>query len=91
MCPLSLVADTEGFIRQMRTWQFFHKPQDVSSEPNKTTNEPGQSTERSVVQPPKKKEPNWTPLEGSCSRLDIYAQATRRCINARFINFTHNV
>eukprot|EP00061_Rhincodon_typus_P009978 g33887.t1 len=53
--PIGLVADSEEFIRRMRVQEFFHKPQGVSSEPNETTNEPEQSTERSVVQRPKKK------------------------------------
>eukprot|EP00061_Rhincodon_typus_P011565 g36676.t1 len=42
--PIGLVADTEEFIRPMGLREFFHKPQDVSSEPNETTNEPEQST-----------------------------------------------
>eukprot|EP00061_Rhincodon_typus_P012684 g38576.t1 len=48
MDPIGLTA--EEFIRRMRLQEFFHKPQDVSSEPNETTNEPEQSTEvRSAV------------------------------------------
>eukprot|EP00061_Rhincodon_typus_P013082 g39240.t1 len=75
----------------MRFCKFFHKPQDVSSEPNEITNEHEQSTERSTVQRPKKKELNWTPLEGRCPRLDMYAHAARRCVNARFISRAHKV
>eukprot|EP00061_Rhincodon_typus_P017683 g46481.t1 len=64
----------------MRLREFFRKPQDLSSEPNETTNESRQSTrERSVVQQPKNKESNWTPPEGRCPRLDMYAQASILC------------
>eukprot|EP00061_Rhincodon_typus_P010549 g34917.t1 len=86
MNPVGLVADTEEFIRRMRLREFFHKPQDASSEPNETTNEPEQSMKSSVVQQPKKKESNWTPPKDRCPRLDTYAQAVRRCINATFIS-----
>eukprot|EP00061_Rhincodon_typus_P017775 g46628.t1 len=55
MDPIGFLAETEEIIRRMRIWEFFYKPQDVSSEPNETTNELGQSTERSAVQRPKKK------------------------------------
>eukprot|EP00061_Rhincodon_typus_P012301 g37940.t1 len=79
------------FVRQMRLQEFFHKPQDVSSKPNETTNEPEQLTERSVVQRQKKKESNWIPPEGHCPRLDMYSQAARRCINARFISHVQKV
>eukprot|EP00061_Rhincodon_typus_P018927 g48319.t1 len=80
MDPIGHAADTEEFHRQMRFWEFFYKPQDVSSEPNETTKELEQSKERSVVQRPKKKESNWTSPEGCCPRLDMYAQAVRRCV-----------
>eukprot|EP00061_Rhincodon_typus_P005971 g26121.t1 len=89
MGPVGLVADTEEFIRRMWVWDFIHKPQKVSSEPHETTNEPEQLTERSMLQRPKKKELNWTPTEGRCPSLDMYAQAIRRCINIRFISRAH--
>ncbi|XP_078084718.1 uncharacterized protein LOC144503758 [Mustelus asterias] len=87
--PISLAADTEEFIRRMRLREFFHKPQKANSKHNETANEPEQPTERSAVQQPKRKESNWTPPEGRCPRLDMYAQAVRRCINTRFISRTH--
>eukprot|EP00061_Rhincodon_typus_P010908 g35545.t1 len=48
-------------------------------------------TERSIVQQPKKKESNCTHPEGPCPWLDIYTQAIRRCVNARFISHAHKV
>ncbi|XP_078061335.1 uncharacterized protein LOC144487148 [Mustelus asterias] len=86
--PISLAADTEEFIRRMRLREFFHKPQEANSEHNETANEPEQQTERPAVQP-KRKESNWTPPEGRCRRLDMYAQAIRRCVNTKFISRTH--
>eukprot|EP00061_Rhincodon_typus_P002042 g16444.t1 len=53
----------------------------VTSEPNETTNEPEQLTERSMVERPKK-ELNWTPAEGHCPSVDMYAQTIRKCVNA---------
>eukprot|EP00061_Rhincodon_typus_P013221 g39455.t1 len=91
MDHIGLPADTEEFIRRMRLQEFFHKPQDVSSHPNETTNESEQLTERSLVQQLKKKELNWTPPEGCFPRLDMYAEAIRRCVNARFICRTHKI
>eukprot|EP00061_Rhincodon_typus_P019033 g48467.t1 len=67
----------------MRLREFFRKP-------NETTNKPAHS-ERFVVQQPKKSVSNWTPLEGSCPRLNMYAQAVRRCVNARFIGRTQEI
>eukprot|EP00061_Rhincodon_typus_P016369 g44556.t1 len=75
----------------MRFWEFFHKPEDVSNQPNDTTDEPEQLTERLVVQQPKKKESNLNSPEGHCPRLDMYAQAIRRCINTRFISHAHKI
>eukprot|EP00061_Rhincodon_typus_P005362 g24780.t1 len=72
----------------MRLHKFFHKPQHVTSETNEITNE---LEHRSTVQQSKKKESNWTPPEGRCPRLDMYAQAIRKCFNARFISCTHKV
>eukprot|EP00061_Rhincodon_typus_P006973 g28161.t1 len=71
----------------MRLWEFF---QDDSSEPSETTNEPEQSTEKSVEEWPKK-ELNWTALEGHCPGLDMYVQAARECMNARLISPAHKV
>eukprot|EP00061_Rhincodon_typus_P009244 g32593.t1 len=71
----------------MKFREFF---QDASSKPNETTNEPDQSTERSMGEWAKK-ESNWTPPEGCCSGLDRYAQAIRECVNTRFISHTHKV
>ncbi|XP_067863884.1 uncharacterized protein [Heptranchias perlo] len=79
MDPTSLAADTEEFIRRMRLREFYHKPQDFSSEPNETIDDPEQQTEGSAVQQPKRKESNWTPPEGRCPQLDMYAQAVRKC------------
>eukprot|EP00061_Rhincodon_typus_P006018 g26203.t1 len=84
-------ADTEEFIRRKGIREFFHKRQGVNCEPNGTTKEPEQSTRRSIVQRPKKRELNWTPPEGRCPRLDMCAQAVRRCINTRLISPTHEV
>eukprot|EP00061_Rhincodon_typus_P009981 g33896.t1 len=42
MDPIGLTDGTDKFIRQMRLREFFRKPQDVSSKPNETTNEPEQ-------------------------------------------------
>eukprot|EP00061_Rhincodon_typus_P012527 g38315.t1 len=58
--------------------------------PSETTIEPEQSTERAVVEQPKKGW-NWTPPEGSCSRLDLYAQAIRKHVSARLINCIHKM
>eukprot|EP00061_Rhincodon_typus_P005907 g25988.t1 len=69
----------------MKLWEFFHKPQDVSSEPSNTTDELEQPMEKSAVKRPKK-ELNWTPPEGRCPRLDMHAQAVRSCVNDRFIS-----
>eukprot|EP00061_Rhincodon_typus_P007939 g30108.t1 len=91
MDPIGLVTDAEEFIWRMKLREFFHEPQDVSSEPNETTNEPEQLTVRSVVQQLKKKESNWTFPEGHCPRLNMYAQAIKRCINARFISRAHKI
>eukprot|EP00061_Rhincodon_typus_P009040 g32196.t1 len=71
----------------MRPWEFF---QDVSNEPNETTNEPDQSTERSMAEGAKESS-NWTPSEGRCPGLDRYAQSIRECANARLISHTHKV
>eukprot|EP00061_Rhincodon_typus_P005320 g24679.t1 len=89
--PTGLTADTQEFIGRVRLQEFFHKAQNVSSEPNETADDPEQSTERFVVQRPKKKESNWIPPEGCCPRLDMYAQGIRRCVNARFISPSHKV
>eukprot|EP00061_Rhincodon_typus_P011807 g37095.t1 len=87
MDAFALAADTKEFIRLMRLREFF---QHVSSEPNEITNETDQSTERSMGERAKK-ESNWNPAEGRCSRLDRYSQAIRECVNARFISPTHKV
>eukprot|EP00061_Rhincodon_typus_P007654 g29572.t1 len=71
----------------MRLREFF---QDVSSEPNDTTNGPDQLTERSMGDPAKKKS-NWTPPECHCPGVDGYAQAIRESVNARFISRTDKV
>eukprot|EP00061_Rhincodon_typus_P015879 g43803.t1 len=82
---IGFMADSVKFIRRMRLREFF---QDVSSKPNEVTNEPDQSTERSMGEQAKK-ELNWTPPEGRCPELDRYARAIRECMNARFISHTH--
>eukprot|EP00061_Rhincodon_typus_P005317 g24672.t1 len=84
MDPISLMAGTEEFIRQMKLQEFF---QDFSSKPDKTTSKPEQSTERSMVEWPKK-ESNWKPppLQRAIGR---YAQAIREHVNTRFISRTH--
>eukprot|EP00061_Rhincodon_typus_P011464 g36492.t1 len=64
--------------------------QDVSSEPNQTTNELDQSTERSMEERAKK-ESNWAPPEGRCPGSDRYAEGVRECVNGRFISRTHKV
>eukprot|EP00061_Rhincodon_typus_P002710 g18261.t1 len=64
--------------------------QDVSSEPNETTNEPDQSTERSMAERAKELS-NWTPMEGRCLGFDRHAQSIRECVNARFISRSHKV
>eukprot|EP00061_Rhincodon_typus_P011249 g36130.t1 len=84
---ISLVSQqTAEFLRQMRLQEFF---QDVSSEPNKTTNELDQSTKRSNRERTKESL-NWTPPEGHCVGLDRYAQAIRERVNARFISCTQD-
>eukprot|EP00061_Rhincodon_typus_P005458 g24992.t1 len=86
--PIGLMADTEEFIRRMRLWEFFHKPQDVSSEPPETTTVLEQSSEKYVVERPKR-ELNWTPPEGHCPRFDLYTQAIRRHVSDGFISCPH--
>eukprot|EP00061_Rhincodon_typus_P012161 g37724.t1 len=49
------------------------------------------STERSVVQQTKKKELNQTPPGGCRPRIDLYAQAVRRYINAKFVSCAHKI
>ncbi|XP_072410897.1 uncharacterized protein [Chiloscyllium punctatum] len=68
----------------MRLWEFF---QDAGSDP---TDELEQSSQGSVEEQPKKVS-TWTPPEGHCPGLGMYAQTVRKYINARFISRTHKV
>eukprot|EP00061_Rhincodon_typus_P009592 g33220.t1 len=85
MGPIGFVTDTEELIRRMKLWEFY---QDVSFEPNETTNELDQLPERSMGERTKE-ESNWTPPEGCCLELDRYAEAIRERMNARIISRTH--
>eukprot|EP00061_Rhincodon_typus_P004192 g21965.t1 len=86
MDPLGLTADTVEFTWRNRLREFFHKPQGVSSEPNETTNE---TVDREICGAATEEEWNWSPPEGRCPMLNVYAQAIRRCVNATFISHTH--
>eukprot|EP00061_Rhincodon_typus_P005409 g24884.t1 len=78
--PLKLTYSTDYAERLChRTSRTLLNHLDISSELNETTIEPEQLTERSVVQQPRKEDSNWTPLEGPCPRLNMFAQAVRRC------------
>ncbi|XP_072414187.1 uncharacterized protein [Chiloscyllium punctatum] len=62
----------------------------ASSDPNEPTDELEQSSQESVEEQPKK-ESTWTPLDGRCPGLFMYAQTVRKYVNARFISRPHKV